>query len=163
MQIPQMVTYWNNVRRVTLAFLEAFPPEHLDFRPTAAVYSARQQFQHLISSEVMFVRGWTDGIWDYPWKDGRWCATELIDDSFDTLDGLTRFYVDVRERAVRFLRGLPPTGGSTRLATHLGSLSIDGMVLYAVDEEIHHRAQVATYLRMLGIEPPLFAQRYHEL
>ena len=163
MQIPEMITYWNNVRRVTLAFLEAFPAEHLGFRPTPEVYTALQQFQHLISSEVMFARGWTDGVWDYPWKDGQWCTTELIDDSFDTLEGLTRFYTDVHARAVRFLSGLPPDAGSTRLATHMGDLSIDGMVLYAVDEEIHHRAQIATYLRMLGIKPPLFAQRYHEL
>lgn len=163
MQLTQMVKYWDNVRRVTLAFLDAFPAEHLDFRPTEEVYTARQQFQHLVASEVMFVRGWTQDVWDYPWQDGRWCATELIDDSFDTLEGLRRFYVDIHERTVAFLSSLLPGDGSKRLATHLGELSIDAMILYAIDEEIHHRAQIATYLRILGIEPPLFAQRYQEL
>jgi len=33
------------------------------------------------------------------------------------------------------------------------------VVLYAVDNEIHHRAQGYVYLRMLGIEPPPFYER----
>ena len=49
------------------------------------------------------------------------------------------------------------------LQTHIGDLSIDAMVLYAIDEEIHHRAQVGVYLRLLGIQPPFFGQRYQDL
>ena len=71
MRIPEMVTYWNNVSRVTLAFLDTCPAEHLGLRPTADVFTALQQFQHLISPEVMFVRGWTEGDWAHPWKDAH--------------------------------------------------------------------------------------------
>lgn len=61
----------------------------------------------------MFVRGWTTGVWDFPWRDGRWQATELVD--------------------------------------------------HAIDEEIHHRAQLGIYMRMIGVEPPRFLQRYQDL
>ena len=33
------------------------------------------------------------------------------------------------------------------------------MILYAVDNEIHHRAQGYVYLRSLSIEPPAFYDR----
>ena len=33
------------------------------------------------------------------------------------------------------------------------------LVMYAVDNEIHHRGQGMVYLRALGIEPPAFPDR----
>ena len=161
--IQQLVKYWENVRAVTLEYLDAYPPDRLDFRPVDSVFTARDQFQHLIASETMFVRGWLDDIWEFPWKDGKWCAVDLVDDGFENLDGIKHYYTQVHERGLGFLRGLPPEGGSQVLQTHMGALSIDAMVLYAIDEEIHHRAQIAIYLRLLGIQPPFFGQRYQDL
>jgi uncharacterized damage-inducible protein DinB len=34
-----------------------------------------------------------------------------------------------------------------------------GTILYAIDNEIHHRGQGYVYLRSLGIEPPPFWER----
>jgi uncharacterized damage-inducible protein DinB len=34
-----------------------------------------------------------------------------------------------------------------------------GTILYAIDNEIHHRGQAYVYLRALGIEPPAFYDR----
>ena len=36
---------------------------------------------------------------------------------------------------------------------------VHGLVLYAIDNEIHHRGQGYVYLRALGIEPPPFYER----
>ena len=33
------------------------------------------------------------------------------------------------------------------------------LVLYVIDNEIHHRGQATVYLRALGIEPPYFFDR----
>ncbi|MBN4047970.1 hypothetical protein JYU09_00125 [bacterium AH-315-O15] len=79
-----------------------------------------QQFQHLISSETMFVRGWTEGVWAFPWIDVKWQAAESIDESFDTLPGLRGYYRRVHERAVAFLSALPKDGGALVHGTHLG-------------------------------------------
>ena len=106
--IRQLVTYWENVRGVTLKYLDVYPPDRLDFRPVESVFTARDQFQHLIASETMFVRGWLDDVWEFPWKDGKWCALELVDDSFENLDGIKKHYVQIHERALGFLQGLPP-------------------------------------------------------
>lgn len=161
--LNHIVTYWDNVRSVTMRFLEAFPGDQLEFRPITTVFTARQQFQHLIASQAMFVRGWTTGTWDFPWREGRWVAADLIDDSFQTIPGLRRFYEKTHREAVRFLGGLPNEDGSRTYQTHVGALSLDAMALYAIDEEIHHRAQLGIYLRCLGIQPPPFVQRYQDL
>jgi uncharacterized damage-inducible protein DinB len=163
LRLEQIATYWDNVRAVTARFLDVFPAEHLDFRPVDTLFTAREQLQHLIASQAMFVRGWTEDVWSFPWQDGRWVARELVNESFDTLPGLRRFYGEVHLRALRFLRELPPDAGSRIYQTHMGPLSIDAMALYAIDEEIHHRAQLAVYLRCLGIRPPAFVQRYQDL
>jgi uncharacterized damage-inducible protein DinB len=34
-----------------------------------------------------------------------------------------------------------------------------GLLLYIIDNEIHHRAQASVYLRALGVEPPFFPDR----
>ena len=163
LDLHHIVTYWNNVRSVTMRFLDAFPADQLAFRPVDTVFSARQQFQHLIASQAMFVRGWTTGTWDFPWRDGQWVATDLVDEAFETLPGLRRFYADTHQQAMQFLLALPVRDGSRTCATHVGTLSIDAMALYAIDEEIHHRAQLGIYLRCLGIQPPAFVQRYQDL
>ena len=36
---------------------------------------------------------------------------------------------------------------------------IYGLLLYWIDNEIHHRGQGYVYLRALGIEPPAFWER----
>ena len=38
-------------------------------------------------------------------------------------------------------------------------LSVYELLLYVVDNEIHHRGQGYVYLRALGIEPPAFFDR----
>jgi uncharacterized damage-inducible protein DinB len=37
--------------------------------------------------------------------------------------------------------------------------TVHDLVLYAIDNEIHHRGQGYVYLRALGIEPPPFCER----
>ena len=37
-----------------------------------------------------------------------------------------------------------------------------GLLLYVVDNEIHHRGQAYVYLRALGVEPPAFPDRSAE-
>ena len=34
-----------------------------------------------------------------------------------------------------------------------------GLLLYRIDNEIHHRGQAYVYLRALGIDPPAFWER----
>lgn len=36
---------------------------------------------------------------------------------------------------------------------------LTGLLLYVIDNEVHHRAQGYVYLRALGIEPPPFWER----
>jgi uncharacterized damage-inducible protein DinB len=40
-----------------------------------------------------------------------------------------------------------------------GALALDDLILYVIDNEIHHRGQGYVSLRVLGIEPPAFYDR----
>ena len=55
-------------------------------------------------------------------------------------------------------------GGASAFAETLTAFGqytgvLHDMVLYVVDNEIHHRGQGYVYLRSLGIEPPAFYDR----
>ncbi len=49
--------------------------------------------------------------------------------------------------------------GETITAFGQWTMPVHDLLLYAIDNEIHHRGQGYVYLRALGIEPPAFWDR----
>jgi uncharacterized damage-inducible protein DinB len=77
-----------------------------------------------------------------------------------TKDDLLRLW----DEATAEIDRLWPTIPATRFQevdTAFGQwkMPIYGLLLYIVDNEIHHRGQGYVYLRSLGIEPPPFYER----
>jgi uncharacterized damage-inducible protein DinB len=54
-----------------------------------------------------------------------------------------------------------PGDGFTRTVTAFGQFTgpVHWQILYAIDNEIHHRGQGYVYLRALGVAPPAFYER----
>ena len=56
----------------------------------------------------------------------------------------------------------PAAAASARRITAFGQYTgtcCHDLILYVIDNEIHHRGQGYVYLRALGIEPPPFYER----
>ena len=55
-----------------------------------------------------------------------------------------------------------PAGRFQEIDTAFGQwkMPIHDLLLYVIDNEVHHRGQGYVYLRALGIEPPPFYDRY---
>ena len=49
--------------------------------------------------------------------------------------------------------------GETIMAFGQWTMPVHDLLLYVIDNEIHHRAQGYVYLRALGVEPPTFWER----
>ncbi|MFO7274122.1 MAG: DinB family protein [Bacillota bacterium] len=141
-------------RRLTVRTIEAFPEDKLfQFKAAEAMRPFADMVKEILVLEEAYVRGAATGEW----------SIDLHKfDEVNTKQALLDACAEVRQRT----RELWPKVTVERLLAE----EVDGFfnqepesnlsrLIYALENEIHHRGQGYTYLRMLGIEPPPFYVR----
>ncbi len=146
---PQaLLSHWQGHRRLTRRVIQAFPDENLFTYAVAGMRPFGALAMEMVIMDVPMVRGIVTGTFDNVSRDvssrdellGLWDAgTEELDRLWPQIPA-SRF----AERITAF--------GTYTDATH-------NLILYVIDNEIHHRGQGYVYLRSLGIEPPHFYER----
>jgi uncharacterized damage-inducible protein DinB len=144
-----LLSHWQGHRRLTRRVIDAFPDDKLfDFsvggmRPFGALAL------EMITMAVPMVQGALSGDWkSSASRDPRPKAEilRLWDESTVQLDALWP-----QIPPPRFLETLTAFGQWPGV--------LHDLILYVIDNEIHHRGQGYVYLRALGIEPPPFFER----
>jgi uncharacterized damage-inducible protein DinB len=144
-----LLSHWQGHRRLTRRVLGAFPEDKLfgfslgGMRPFGALAL------EMISMAVPTVRGVASGDWNTSVSRDPKPKSELLriwDEDTKQIDTLWP-----QIPAERFRETLSAFGQYTGI--------VHDLVLYVVDNEIHHRGQGYVYLRALGIEPPPFFDR----
>jgi len=153
--------FWDTqYRPFLLLALASLPAERLDYKPRPDMLTARQLVVHIAEGE----RGWTHTVveggtyeeWVVPHADPAQ-GWELAIDAPDhaALEALLAewhkptqrlFERPVSELARVFDAARP--GGKPRPCT------LHWILDHVQEHELHHRAQLNLYLRLLGIEPP---------
>ena len=147
-----LLSHWQGHRSLTRRTIEAFPAEQLFvFQPAPPVRSFGEMMLEVLNVLEPNLRGFADGVWT--WNDrysadskesllGAWDdAGKMLGDYWPRISA-----AHLQEVEPGYFYGGPPQ-------PHLDR------VLYFIDNEVHHRAQGFIYLRLLGIEPPLFFER----
>lgn len=152
---PQVITpeaflaHWQGHRRLTRRAIEAFPDDQLFQFTIGGMRTFGVLANELLGMAVPMVRGVITGEWQAYAGATAGTKAELLarwDASTAELEALWP-----RIPLERFEETLTAFGQFTdRLTT---------LMLYVVDNEIHHRAQGYVYLRALGIAPPPFYER----
>jgi len=140
--------HWQGHRRFTRRVIEAFPDDKLFAYQVGGMRPLGVMVRELLSMGAPTVRGIATGQWDTDMDRSVRPKAELlaawdrdtveIDERWPSITG------KLQERMTAF-------GQYTDLACNL--------LLYIIDNEIHHRSQGYVYLRALGIEPPPFYVR----
>lgn len=137
-------------RAVTLQSLEFVPDDKLVWQPAGGMMSFAEQFWHIAQTSVYF----TPGLFD-----GRWDTTVLEKRGVVDRNGLTAALTTTRDLLDDNLKHLPlsrlediPRPPNVPVAWPLR-----GWLWFLLEHEIHHKAQIAVYLREIGIVPPFFA------
>lgn len=144
-----LLEHWQGHRRLTRRVIEAFPEDQLftfsvgGMRPFGAL-----ALEMLVMAAPM-IRGTVTGTWDSSASRDPLPRAEILrrwDESTETINTLWP--------------QIPPERFQETL-TAFGQYTdrLHNLLLYVVDNEIHHRAQGYVYLRALGIEPPPFYER----
>ena len=150
----EILKYWENVRKLTLRLFDLFPEERFDYKPIETVRTVAEQFDHILVVELFTRIGILTGEWN--------AAALSGDRNLDRAYLRNKLYYE-HKKTIEMLRLLSEGQFMRTYNTPFGELTGEAAIYEAIDEEIHHRGNLYTYLRMLGVEPPQMIQNYGEL
>lgn len=145
----KLLEHWQGHRRVTRRVIEAFPEKELFSFSVGSMRPFAQLAMEFLKMAEPIARGVATGNWTSSELETPATKAEILalwDQATGTLNEIWASIPPHRFREVDKAFGMWEGEG------------ID-TILYAIDNEIHHRGQGYVYLRALGIEPPAFYDR----
>ena len=144
-----VLSHWQGHRRVTRRVIDAFPDDKLFTFSIGGMRPFGALALEMIMMAVPMVKGAISGEWNASMDRSPRPKQEVLrlwDESTKQLDALWP--------------QIPPQRFGEKL-TAFGQFEdvLHNLILYVIDNEIHHRGQGYVYLRALGIEPPPFYDR----
>ena len=149
MSASALLDHWQGHRRLTRRVIETFPEDKLFGYSLGSMRTFGTMAMELISIAEPMVRGIVTTDWTrlaHPPAVSKAALLEQWDESTLAIDRLWPQIPAERFRETMTAFGQYPG-------------KVYDLVLYAIDNEIHHRGQGYVYLRSLGIEPPPFYER----
>lgn len=151
-----LLEHWQGHRRVTRRVIQAFPEEAL----FAFSVGGMRPFASLAFEMISMASAGVQGIATGSWATGR----QLLHHSGEPLPGSRAALLRAWDETTDLIDTLWPRVPPERFRevdTAFGMYEgvVYGLLLYWIDNEIHHRGQGYVYLRALGIEPPAFFDR----
>ena len=149
MKPEAVLAHWQGHRRLTRRLIEAYPEDQLFSFSVGGMRPFGLLAQEMLAMTVPMVQGVVTGEWRYDEDKTPRSKTDLLRLWDEATEQLNTFWPKIRpeqfaEQIVAF--------GQYPGVTH-------DLLLYVIDNEIHHRGQAYVYLRALGIEPPPFYDR----
>jgi uncharacterized damage-inducible protein DinB len=144
-----LLAHWQGHRRLTRRVIEAFPEDQLFTYSIGGMRTFGELAKEMLSMAVPMARGVVSGDWNTSWDREAQPKDEILRQWDEATEELNTLWAQIpiekfQEHMVAF--------GQYPGATY-------DLLLYVIDNEIHHRGQGYVYLRALGIEPPPFYER----
>jgi uncharacterized damage-inducible protein DinB len=144
-----LLAHWQGHRRLTRRVIDAFPEDQLFTFSIGGMRTFGELALEIATMGVPMLRGVVSGDWSVSSSRDPRPKQEILrlwDESTKELDELWR--------------QIPPKRFQ-ETATAFGQYTdaLHNLILYVIDNEIHHRGQGYVYLRALGIAPPPFYER----
>ena len=151
-----ILNHWQGHRRLTRRVIEAFPEREFFEYSIGGMRPFSDMVKELISiadtgMQDLF-QDTSTPINELPHRSGRLCANTK-EEVLNTWDDVT-YKIDSLWPIIPQQRF-----HETMLAFGTFAGTTYDIILYWIDNEIHHRAQGFVYLHLLGIEPPAFWNR----
>ncbi len=159
--IRSFYPFWDaQYRPFLLRAVEALPVERFDFKPRPEMFTAHQLIVHIAEAERGWIHHVVDGgrdeEWVVPHPDPAqgWVAVYDAPDHASLVAMLEEWHRPTQHwlgqpgaELRRVFTNQPPEGPERRFTLHW-------ILDHVQEHEIHHRAQLNLYLRLMGIEPP---------
>lgn len=144
-----LLDHWQGHRRLTRRVIDAFPEDKLFTFSIGGMRPFGVLALELLSMGLPTVRGAATGEWDSPRTRDPRPKEEILSAWDEQTEQFKVLWPQIP--AEKFAETVTAFGQYTGV--------LHDLILYVVDNEIHHRGQGYVYLRALGIEPPPFWDR----
>lgn len=144
--VSAFIDYFGSIRRRTLNYARVIPA--LDWQPKAGEYTCGDILRHLAAAETMYVGVVLAGKWLYPGHERQ---------PEDTLEILLARMDSSHADAMNRLSALPDSElyqPRPSLLPDAPPVKVWRWLMAMTEHEIHHRSQLASYLTLMGVEPP---------
>jgi uncharacterized damage-inducible protein DinB len=151
----ELARFKEEVRQRTRLVLEKVTQDQLDWMPAPQALTIRQMVRHMRLSEEGSFQVVQHGDWGYSARRRTAPLVTLIGEAEPWEAELSAF-----ERAhqdwLAWIRAVPADGLTQELVNPQNDQRSSALafVLARLEHEVHHRAQISTYLRMLGEQWP---------
>jgi uncharacterized damage-inducible protein DinB len=151
-----LLEHWQAHRRLTRRVIEAFPEDEFFRFSIGSMRPFSAMVMEMIGMAAAGIRGLARRQWDL--------VDDLIHHSKAPAPGTREEVLRLWDKATEQINGLWPQIPPHRfqeIDTAFGQYEgpIYALLLYWIDNEVHHRGQGYVYLRALGIDPPPFYDR----
>jgi uncharacterized damage-inducible protein DinB len=149
---PQaLLDHWQGHRRLTRRVLEAFPEDKL----FSYSIGGMRPFSDLIKEFLKMAEPIAHGV-----ATGEWAEFGGNLDAVKSKAELLRLWDEATEKLATIWPTIPEHRfAETDKAFGQWENTNLNTILYAIDNEVHHRGQGYVYLRALGVAPPPFWER----
>jgi uncharacterized damage-inducible protein DinB len=145
----QFLKHWQGHRALTRRVIAAFPDDKLFSYTSGGMRPFSELAMEFLGMAVPTLHGVITGEWK---SFSMSKATTKAD--------ILAMWDDATAEINKLWPSIPPTRfQETDKAFGQWEMTIHNLLLYIVDNEIHHRGQGYVYLRELGIDPPPFYER----
>lgn len=150
-ELDDLREHLTRFRAVTLQFLEILDDEELAWRPDEGSFSCGQQLLHIAQAEDFHLRGLFEGEWEMD----RLRLPKQVGSAAE----VRAFFAEVRERTMARLDALDPAELSRTWEVPGApmEMSLRSWLWFVLEHELHHKAQLAVYLRQMGKVAPFYA------
>jgi uncharacterized damage-inducible protein DinB len=144
-----LLAHWQGHRRLTRRVIDAFPDEKLFAFSVGGMRPFGALAMEMITMAAPMIRGVLTGDWNASSSREPRPKAEIL-----------RLWDEATEQLNTLWPQIPPQRFH-ETATAFGQYPgvVHDLILYVIDNEIHHRGQGYVYLRAQGIEPPPFYER----
>lgn len=143
-----MLDYFDKVHRVTLKAIKLIPAKKLNFKPCPEVMSIKDLVFHIYANEKVCAQAAKKGFISE--EDYRKECKE-----FRSVMSLITYAKRVHQNTKRIAKSLTNRQLKKKVKAFWGG-QFPAFICFTslYDEHWHHRGQLYTYLRLLGIKPP---------
>lgn len=141
---------WTTHRKALLELLETFDNDHLHYKPWDNAMSLSELVLHISGATTMFVQIVKNGAFTPPSNE----------ESIKTIDELKQAVQKATDQTIADLEAI--TDEQLTQIAEFNGMKMPGIAMLemAKEHEIHHKGQLFTYARLLGIESlPFFIIR----
>ena len=145
----QMLSHWQGHRRLTRRVIEAFPEDQLFSYAVGGMRPFGALALEMLGMAAPMLHGFATEEWDSYQDAKAGTRAELLRRWDEDTETINRLWAQLPAEIFQ----------ETKTAFGQYTGPVYDLVLYVIDNEIHHRGQGYVYLRALGIEPPPFWER----